>query len=459
MYLLIQNDGEAPLEAFTLLGDSGTRGRDNSGLIGQFGSGTKQAICLLKRHNIHFKIFSGKTGMEFGVDPKYVEEADGNVREAFPVFCRLSGTSTRRIECGFSLEMGRMDWTEVRMGIREFVANAIDCSTIMGSKPVIKVVDKPRAQVGKTRIYIDLRHPDVEQFYKELGQHFLHFSHDPSQVTKRFLRKDPSSTGPRIYLEGVHIRTLNSSKQAVFDYNFRKGEIQIDECRNSSEYALRAAIAQVINRADPDTLATLFEKLAEGDTYEGSLDDFYLGYHNTSEQKENWVDGWYIAHGETTVIANETMASSPLAEHVQAKGHKIKAVKSDSFVKVAQAMGVKDVATVLGEAGAAGKIPTEVTEAAINAVRTTWDWVEAAGMTGGKGCPEVACFKQLMDGEGECLGYYRPGDKGVHIREDLDGKIALKTAIEEVAHYITGSTDCSRDFQNFAFDMIVELCV
>jgi hypothetical protein len=35
----------------------------------------------------------------------------------------------------------------------------------------------------------------------------------------------------------------------------------------------------------------------------------------------------------------------------------------------------------------------------------------------------------------------------------------LQTAFEEVAHYVTGATDMSRDFQNFLIQCIVEIVV
>ena len=226
---------------------------------------------------------------------------------------------------------------------------------------------------------------------------------------------------------------------------------------NSEEYALKARVAQQLNKADQDTLVSLFNSTTEGDTFESTLDDYYLGYHTTDEFKKNWTGAWTSFAGNA-VIATEALASSPIAGHVEAKGHKIVSLP-DPIAKVAQIMGVPNITTVLGEAVASGNIEVLTTDAAALAVVTVWEWCEAAGMTAGKTMPTVKCFKQLMDGEGECLGYHKLGTDEVHIREDLDGKIALKTAIEEVAHYITGSTDCSRDFQNFAFDMIVELCV
>ena len=456
MFLLIQNEGEAPIEAFTVLGDSGSRHRD--GLIGQFGSGNKHGINLLLRLGVEFYIYSGPNKLEFFPERVVVTEADGRQRDSMRVKCRVSGKINRTIDCGWTLDFGALDWREVRMALREFVSNAIDCSTVMGTKPEVKPEPTPRAKSGFTRIFVSMNNADVVDFYRNLGVHFLHFSPDPGQVGKTFLRKNPETLGPRVYLEGVLVNELRATVKSAFDYNFTKGEVRIDECRNSDEYALRARIAQRINKADKDTLAAFFEAMSKGDVYESTLDDFYLSYSTDENVKQNWNDAWQTFAGEA-VIASESLADSKIGEHVAAKGHKVVAVKSKAFVQTAEKMGVRNVATVLGNHGAQGKIECEATDAAVKAVDTVWSWCEATHMTGGKEKPEVRCFRQLMDGEGETLGFYTPGSPAVNIREDLAGKIALKTAIEEVAHYITGSTDCSRDFQNFAFDMIVELCV
>jgi len=460
-YLMIQNKGVAPVEAFTMLGDSGTRDCGVEGAIGQFGSGSKHGINMLLRKGIDFRVYTGHTRLEFSWDRKMVKDANGKMRETFPVKCKLSGDKTKTIDCGWTLDFGAMDWRDTSMGLREFVSNALDCTNILGEDAglylKVQSEDRPRACKGVTRIYVDLNDQDVADFYRDLSKHFLHFSADPSQAKERFLRKSPDSLGPRIYREGVFVRELAATCRSAFDYNFKAGDIKIDECRNSSEYALRANIAQTVNKADAETLKTYFETLSTGDTYEASLDQFYLGYCESEESRANWTEAWELFAG-TAVVATEAIGNSPIAEHVLAKGHKV-AILPDAFAKVAASMGVPTVASVLGEAGAAGKIECPTTLGAQAAVDEVWGWCEVAEMTGGKAKPETKCFRQLMDAGGECLGYCKLGGTAVYIREDLAGKIALKTAIEEVAHYVTGSTDCSRDFQNFAFDMIVELCV
>lgn len=455
MFLLIQNEGEAPIEGFTVLGDSGSRTREGS--IGQFGSGNKHAINLLLRKGIEFYIYSGPNKLVFYPERVVVTEADGRQRDSLRVMCKVSGKINRTIDCNWTLDFGALDWRDTKMALREFVSNAIDCSKIMGSKPEVTSDATPRAKSGFTRIYVSLHNQDVVDFYQNLGVYFLHFSPDPAQVGQTFLRKNPECVGPRVYFEGVLINELRATAKSAFDYNFRKGEIRIDECRNSDEFVLRARIAQLINKAKPETLAVLFEAMAKGDVYESSLDEFYLSYSSDADTKQNWTTAWESFAGDA-VIASESLAESVVTEHIEAKGHKVQSLKSKAFVETAQKMGVRNVVDVLGNHGAQGRVVCTTTDAAVEAVDSVWCWCERAGMTANKPKPAVQCFKQLMDGGSETLGFYTPGSNAVNLREDLAGKIALKTAIEEVAHYITGSTDCSRDFQNFAFDMIVELC-
>lgn len=453
MYLMIQNSGIAPVEAFTLLGDSGTRNCGIIGIIGQFGSGTKHAINLLLRKGIQFLIYSGKTKLEFYYTVQSVLDANGQERDSYPVKCRLSGEKNRTIDCGWTVEFGALDWREVSMGLREFVSNALDCTVILGADgPVIQPEQNCRAKAGHTRVFVDMKDPDVSEFYRDLNRHFLHFSAS-DKLGKQFLTKE-ENRGPRIYREGVFVRELKG-KNSAFDYNFSADQIEIDEARNSSEFSLRAAIAQLISRADSDTLATLFESMAGGEVYESGLDDFYLGYYEGEDERNKWSAGWEKFAGDD-VIATESMG--PMVSHIESKGHRVRTIQSDSMVKVAEKMGVKNVATVLGRSGAEGKIEVATTVVAQEAVDTVWGWLVKTGMDMGKEKPSVKCFRALMDGEGETLGYYRPGTDVVHIRVDLGGKMVLKVALEEVAHYITGASDCSRDFQQFFIDTLVEVC-
>ena len=251
MYLLIENKGVAPVESFTLLGLSTTRNCDVAGTIGQFGSGTKHAINLLLRKGIPFYIYSGLTQLEFFLEEAVVDDGLGTTTTQ-KVKCRMKGDQNRTIDCGWCLEFGAMSWDETSMALREFVSNALDRTKreqgdFTTGLRIAEVEDK-RAKSGTTRIFIDM--PDnlygdcsVRMFFQDLGKHFLHFSDDPSQVDKTFLEKTTDDVGPRIYREGVYIRTLDANVKSAFDYNLKASEIEIDECRNSSEYVIRATIA------------------------------------------------------------------------------------------------------------------------------------------------------------------------------------------------------------------------
>ena len=457
MYLLIQNKGEAPIEGYTLLGMSTARNCGVDGVIGKFGSGTKHAINILLRKGIEFHIYAGKTRLEFFYRIETINDGLGETETA-RVYCRLSGDVNRTIDCGWCLDFGAMDWRETHMGLREFVSNAID-RTIRetgGFKAALKSKDlrvdvepNRRARAGYTRIFVSLHGEGVREFYEHRGVYFLHLSR-PELVCKRYIPK-PSGTPPSVYRQGVFVRELRGLP-SVYDYNFADSEIDIDECRNSSEYGVRAAIANSINQADADTLSELFHRMSQEDVYESSLDTYYLGYHESEEVKAAWQKGWEAFAGNAVA---STASQEAVVEYAQKKGHRTVQVKSEAFVRTAEKMGIKSVVSVLGEKASEGKVPVPATEEAIAAVDRVWLWLERLSMTNGKSRPGVHCFRDLMNAGSETFGYYENG--AVYIREDQGGKYLLKVALEECVHYVTGATDNSRDFQNFLIDMAVEL--
>ena len=125
MFLCIQNPGVAPVEGFTLLGVSTTRDCGVAGTIGQFGSGAKHAINTLLRAGLKLLIYCGKTRLEFATREETVH--DGLVTKNIKrVVCKLGGTSSKTLDMGWCLDFGAIDWTDLSMALREFVANAID---------------------------------------------------------------------------------------------------------------------------------------------------------------------------------------------------------------------------------------------------------------------------------------------------------------------------------------------
>lgn len=290
-YLMIQNKGIAPTEAFTLLGMSMTRSSGVEGAIGQFGSGNKLSINLLLRLHLKFWVYCGKTRLEFFLRPE--EISDGLTTQTVQhVMCRFSGTSTRTIDCGWCLDWGANDWQEVDMALREFISNAID-RTIRGGDAFENAIladdllvtvapdSSRRARDGYTRVYVELT-DEVRKYFGDLPKRFLHFSDSPEQVSQSVLPKAERNLSerktPMIYRCGVFVRELRETpERSLFDYNFTGDEIQIDESRNSSEWDTRAACARLMNRTSVATLVTVMKSLIRNeDTFESFLDCDYI---------------------------------------------------------------------------------------------------------------------------------------------------------------------------------------
>lgn len=471
-YLLIQNLGVAPIEGYTLLGMSTTRDCGVKGAIGQFGSGSKHAINVLLRAKLKFWIYCGKTRLEFYTKTEEIDDGLTN-KSVEKVICRVTGTCNRTIDCGWVLDFGSIDWNETAMALREFVSNAIDRtirqegdfikSIEAGSLAVIPQTEEQRqAKDAHTRIYIEMG-PEVQRYYGELPKRFLHFSPDPSQVSKSMLPKADRNLGngltPMIYRCGVLVREVKETTRAsLFDYNFKPDELSIDECRNSSEYATRGACAKLMCGADRENLVTIFKSLQNGDdTFESGADSYYLCSPcevPTEEKKQVWQEAWQQTAGKAVMCDGE---AKEIVQHLQRKGHKVKPVKSSAWLATSERFGIKTAEGILSENEQKGRVTIPATEAAVKAVETVWTWLVELGMTQGKKFPEVGCYRDIMHAESEIHGFYDGGT--VYLREDIaDGlnKYLLKVAYEEVVHYVTGATDNSRDFQNFLIDCFVE---
>ena len=83
-----------------------------------------------------------------------------------------------------------------------------------------------------------------------------------------------------------------------------------------------------------------------------------------------------------------------------------------------------------------------------------------AGMDDGKARPPIRCFRKVMNGGAVVHGFLRDGM--VYINEDLavGASVELRqTVLEEVAHYLSGSKDCTRDLQDWAFKLAVRVAM
>jgi len=473
MFVCIQNPGVAPVEGYTLLGVSTTRDCGVDGTVGQFGSGTKHAINVLLRAGLKVFVYCGKTRLDFQTRDDEVD--DGLTRKPVKrVVCKLGGTSTRTIDLGWVLDFGVIDWTDLSMALREFVSNAIDRTlreengefipALQDERLSVTEVDdaKVRAKDGYTRVFVECN-DNVRRYVAALPKRFLHFSDRPEQVKQSLLPKADRSLSGRqtavIYRAGVFVREIEDTDEtSVYDYNFKPSELPIDECRNSTDYATKAAISRLYRRATSQELVPVMEAMvAQKPVYEEHLDPYYVipsWEEPKEEQKKNWQQAWEAVAADAVLCG----PSSAIVEFVERKGYKAQPVRSASFVGVAERFGIRTASKVLTTDEKNGREKLPPTEAAQAGVDEVWGWLTTYNLANGIEKPPVGCFHDVMDAGSRTMGFC--DDEGVYIADDQASdrsKPLLKTALEECIHWITKATDGSRDLQDFAFRMIVEI--
>ena len=478
MFLKIENPGICPVEGFTLLGATSKRG--NASLIGQFGSGNKHAAGVLLRAGLAPIIFCSNHRLEFGTKQGRMAALEGDTD-----YDRMIVKHGGKTEDGTSVtytedlsqtqDYGVLDWDNLGMALREFVSNAIDAATTFNSMSgvdtvypwdgvVVEVVEdnQVRAKKGYTRVFIPMigtHGEEVFQFRNNLGKWFLHFSEPESfyrvntqanpllpKANRNF--KENSNTAV-IYRRGVRVREISSwSHESLFDYNL--DNLRVDESRNVDDYACQSAAARVLVNADAGSLTKLLGSFMTDKHYwEHGFSQWDMRTDIDPEQENRWEMALQNL-AANAVLVQEDSGTTEILTH---KGFK-PIVVPEAYVRVGESMKrIRTASRVLSEDDRTGRQILPATEAVVSAVEWCWNNITIAGMTGGKEMPPVHCFISLMDGGSVLNGFYRDGE--IYINENMSNGVSVdlrKVVLEELAHFITGSTDLSRDIQQWAFD-------
>jgi hypothetical protein len=488
-FLMIENPGSAPSEAFTLLG--ATTKRDNSKYIGTFGSGNKHGIAVLLRHRVSPQVFSGNLKMEFTTKPVSLD--DGIDQTDFArVVVKYGGKDEEGVnrssteDLGFVLEYGASDWLGVDLALREFVSNAIDHAIKHNEHTeadvktpwegvLVEVVDEKRvrAKKGVTRVFVPLT-DDVMTFYRNLGKWFLHFS-EPHLIGQTILPKGGRNlvedcNQAVIYRRGVRVREFTSGGgiPSLFDYNLE--DLKLDESRQVDDWAVKNAAASAIRDAEQLELVELFNSFTSTDSvWEHTFDTYGLrtnSWNETNEQtearQEKWKGAIQTAIGDDAVVVSKDDQSDD--NRITRKGFKTVAVPSE-YAQVADQYGLRTASKVLSQDERLDREIIDPTLTAQAAVDFVWTIAEIFGQTGGKDKPPVKSFRGIMDAEAVTQGFYREGvvylnvsvaKVGEEVPQKHFSDELLATAIEEVAHYVTGATDNSRDFQEWFIQLSVK---
>lgn len=512
-YLKIENPGVAPPESFTLLGASTKRQAGNA-TIGKFGSGNKHGVAVLLRHDLPPTIFGGNLRLEFGVRPQSVNTglASHDFKRVVVKYGGKDADGVNRSsteDLGFVLEYGATDWLGVDLALREFVSNAIDraieegehafavqWSQTKGSEWVlaarqkgtpehdewvaalsayratatdyrnvsVEVVDdrQVRAKSGYTRVFVPLS-AEVLDFYNNLGKWFLHFS-EPESLKLTILPKKNRNLSPDrqtavVYRRGVRVREfMATDTPSLFDYNLEN--LELDESRKVDDWNVQYAAASAFGRADETVLARLWQSFMDERKYweHGFTYGLDHGLHNT-EVQQKWTKAFESVAGENAVLA--TGNGGQIAAR---KGYKVISAP-EAFVTAAERAGVRTPSKVLTQDDREGRSVMDSTPDAEAAVDFAWHLVTKYNVANGRNRPVVKTFRKIMEAGSQTLGFYRDGT--VYINTDIasNGSLVLGwhglsqqllvTALEEVAHHVTGATDNSRDFQDFMLNLIV----
>lgn len=425
-YLLIRNKGLAPIQAFTILGLSTARGEAEK--IGQFGSGSKHGILTLMRAGIAFSIFIGNDELKF-----YTVEAEMDGHAYKEVRFRWQGEDHKT---GMCLEFGALDWDNVRMSLREFICNALDQGEQIGE--CVAMTESITPAEEETRIFVYMA-GDVHEYWVNIRQHFLHF--DGHEKTEILPARVPAA---QFYRRGVYVTQSTADKNpALFCYNFQDG--RIDECRNLDGAAVGGIAAKLLVKCKA-SLIKVFQTFGGQPYWEHGLGTSLYYNHSFG----NWTrtrEAYIEVFGDTPFTSERTTL-----ERLQKRRIACVAVPGgwSSFLSEA---GLINGVSLLSKLDELDGEECEATESAVETFRRCWGWVEQARMTDGKPFPEVRCFSCPMK-EGREIHGYQKGDT-VYLNLDFDTN--EQAALEELAHYITGAKDETRDFQDWAFRLATRI--
>ena len=481
-FLKIENPGVCPVEGFILLGATSKRLADDASqfTVGCFGSGGKLAANVLLRTKLYPIIFCGNHKLEFTTKPGRMKALEGDAAYN-RVVVKHGGTDENGTSCTYTEELsqtdeyGILDWTNLGMAFREFVSNAIDAAIAVnrgkevkhpwdGVKIELVSEEKVRAKRGFTRVFVPADNEEVIRFYANLGKWFLHFS-EPETITTTILAKKSRNLEPNchtavIYRRGVRVREIDQyASESLFDYNLN--DLRVDESRNADDYACRTAAAKAMAKASSEVLATWLRSFRSGKPYwEHSFGGYELkpqwgeSEDALAARKANWNKALELV-GDGVVLATKDGPTATLAR----KGYSPVEVP-ETVVRAAEEYGCATPAKILSADELDGRESFDPTPDATAALDWVWEQVGRAAMCDGNSKPPIRCFRSVMNGGTVVQGFLRDGT--VYINEDLANGTSVElrqTVLEEVAHYLTKSGDCTRDLQDWAFKFAVRVAL
>ncbi len=403
-YLKIQNTGLLDIRLVALMG--GTTKSKDVFKIGQFGTGLKYTLAYLFRNNLDFKIFIGKEEVKISTE---FEEIRG---ERFEIIC-INGHRT-----SITTKMGE-DW-EAWMIIRELWCNALDEG---GQQKEEVEVCEGLEETTTFFVQID------SKFREVLDNWRTYFIHDlkPISTTPNY---DIYSGGDsfRIYKHGVLIYE-NKKHIGVFSYDIKNA--QINELREFQGSHNRAVL-EALSTASSEAITYFLENITDAH-YEGDMD------YN-----------WYISFGEhwKETIGNAKLIHQGAVDIIKSRGAQIDMdgtivvpEKLYKFLtKEFKGIGLLMTADAINEFY---EIHSETLMGKIKKALTILEECEYFIS------PELKFICGIF-GNKQTLAQVNTSTKEIYVSERFIDLTLFQTCamiIEENAHFTTGFSDHTREFQ------------
>lgn len=446
-WLMIQNPGEVPLWGIRLLGLS----EKEESQIGRFGSGLKEAICLLTRLNIPLVICSGETRVEFST-----QNLGGHDEIGFTLNQDVDGYEAGKWHgLGLHPNFGRHDWTDPWQALREIVCNAIDEGLDMMHRGVVAEIE-PKA--GCTRAYIG-NQPSIRNAYNSLNDRILQLGdHTPAQSYSKGNIYNRIGLGPgaQIYHKGIWV--CGNGQKSIYDYDFP--ELKITESRTSAASDVNRQMTIALEHMNATLLTPIvrimstssFEKNDFFDYAEAHVGWSSIHWELTTNPSRGapWKEAFHRVHGEGAIACSSDMA---MLKRVADAGL-TPIPLTETIHNVFKAAGVRTHEDVLNRDDLEG---IEIirggqhSELCKRADRV-WNALAEVGAVMGER-PSLLIFREPPACEVSRLGFERDGMVyiNVNVLGSRNERLAL---IEEFGHASTGAGDETRAFQMWFLDVI-----
>jgi len=408
---LIRNNGEVDIESFTLVGVSTTRHSDTS--IGQFGSGAKHAILTLLRKQIPFRVFSGTEEITFRLEDK-TTSSGVPYRQLIAQF--RGETHPTSLTAGF----GELDWQSTDYALRELVSNAIDQDGQLDEPELVTDINPIK---GTTSVYIDFT-IETETFFTHLGKFFLHRYGLQNDI---FIEARPGC----IYRRGVLVYEQPQdpfTNPLAIGYNLH--DLDLDESRVLKSPALhqiiRAALYESVERSGAASVIPWFTKMLNSYGKQKFYETAVAFFRYESTLQHGLITAFKNVFGDKKVLKDKIEPLPPNTIYLAG-------LWGDIYLDLMPVYRENDALVELHP------IPPN----AHRKFMSIWTKLKEVGFIP-RFKPEPALLMYQQSHKLGVCGYVL--DDTIHISSDF--LFSTQTWIEEIAHYVTGQTDCTRAFQD-----------